>query len=328
MGKAVTVARTARSTWGLYHQWVTVLPARLHVVVEFRSVVGVARKRRRGVVVVHEARHDDALIDARHGILRNAVALVVTHTVNAAVAVVVTSVKVVREWTLEEVKTNCWGVHSVSNRTFVVDVRIVDVTQTARNVTTNDVVEVVAQIRIKPRREVGVRQAERRLVNNAVVVERHVVDLVVRRKGKCLCANLKAHGAGIGLSVHVTAVVVYPPDGLVSVEDVRLFKAAVVCTVKVVGGVVLVVVVASVSVQIDERGKRVGKLSFSSVCGPLLNNVWNVTLVARVLDGRIAVWVVLAQNPTAVRLDFLSSDDPVAVVLVTDVLSDRGKTVG
>ena len=122
--------------------------------------------------------------------------------------------------------------------------------------------------------------------------------------------------------MHVTTVVVDPPDCLVTVKDIGLFEAAVVGTVKVVGGVVLVVVVAAITIKVDERGKCVRKLTFSSVCWPFLDDVGNASFVAGVLDSRVTVGVILTKDPAAVGLDLLTGDNPVAVVLVADILSD------
>ena len=146
-----------------------------------------------------------------------AVAVVVANTVNTAIAVIVQAVKVVRKWTLEEVKAYCRGVQSVAQGAFVVQIRVVAIAQTAGDVTANDIVQVVTQVWVKPRREIRVGQTEGRLVDNAVVIERHVVDLVVRREGKRLRTNLKTKSAGRRLRVDITAVVVDPPNGLVTV---------------------------------------------------------------------------------------------------------------
>ncbi len=146
-----------------------------------------------------------------------AVAVVVANTIHTSVTVIVQAVKVVRKWTLEEVKAYCRGVQSVAQGAFVVQIRVVAIAQTAGDVTANDIVQVVTQVWVKPRREIRVGQTEGRLVDNAVVIERHVVDLVVRREGKRLRTNLKTKSAGRRLRVDITAVVVDPPNGLVTV---------------------------------------------------------------------------------------------------------------
>ena len=325
--EAVAVGRVSGAAWVLYHQRVAVSPARLHVVVKFRCVAGVARGGVAGIVV-HKARHDNTLVQAGCGVLGLAHAVGIADTVHTAVPVVVLAVKVIGKGTLEEVHGHGRWVEPVSNWTFVVVVRIVHVAQSTGDVATDNIVGVVAQIRVKPRREIRIGQTESRLVQNTVVVERHVVDLVVRAKCKGLRTNFEAQRTGTGLGVDVSAVVVHPPKGHVAVQHVGLFLAAVKGPVKIVRRVILQGVVAVVSVQVDEGCQGVGQVAVYSVGGPLQDDFGDAAFVAWKLLAGIAIGVVFAQQPSAVQLYLFAVDNPVAVVFVANVFVDRSQTVG
>ena len=159
LGKAVAVGRVSGAAWVLYHQRVAVSPARLHVVVKFRCVAGVSRGGVAGVVV-HKARHDNALVQTGSGVLGLANAVGIADTVHTAVAVVVLAVKVIGKRTLKEVHGHGWWVESVSDWTFVVVVCVVHVAQSTGNVATDNIVGVVAQIRVEPRGEIRIGQTE------------------------------------------------------------------------------------------------------------------------------------------------------------------------
>ena len=229
---------------------------------------------------------------------------------------------------MEKVHRHGRWVKTVSDWTFVVVVCVVNITQTAGNVATDDVVRVVAQVWVKPRGEIRIRQPEGRLVQNTVVVEGHVVDLVVRIEGKGLRTNFKTQRSRTGFGVDVTAVVVDPPKGHVPVEDVGLFLAAIEGAVKIVGGIVFQRVVAVVSVQVNERCQGVGKVSVNTVCGPCQNDLWNAAFVTGKFLAGVAVWIVLAQQPSAVEVHLLAVNDPVAIVLIANVFVDRCQAVG
>ena len=84
-----------------------------------------------------------------------------------------------------------------------------------------------AQIDIHPLRHVGVRQRLRALVDQDVVVKRHVVDLVVGRKRKGLRADLHADRLSLGFGVNVALVVEDPKEVLVSVQRDQILTATV-----------------------------------------------------------------------------------------------------
>ena len=194
---------------------------------------GFAVDRVTGIVVVHEAAHAEALV------VRNAVTVpdadAAVRDAEAVLGVlevererVVDAVRILIR-TLEEVHTDGRRVFAVSIGTavLIVGVSIVAVSETTLDVTTDIVVVVAAEVGVDPRAEVGVRQRLRALVDEHVVVERHVVDLVVGAERECLGTDLHADGLALGLGVHIALVVEDPVEVLVAVQRHRVLAAAV-----------------------------------------------------------------------------------------------------
>ncbi len=61
---------------------------------------------------------------------------------------------------------------------------------------------------------------------------------------------------------------------------------------------------------------------------PKLHDIRYAAFVARELGTHVAIRIVLAKEPSAVQFNLLAGYNPVAVVLVADVLSNRSKPVG
>ena len=61
---------------------------------------------------------------------------------------------------------------------------------------------------------------------------------------------------------------------------------------------------------------------------PKLHDIGNAAFVARKFGAYVAIGIVLAKEPSAVQFNLLTGNNPVAVVLVANVLGNRSKPVG
>ena len=194
---------------------------------------GLSVDRVSGVVVVDEAAHAETFIvghpiavaDADAAV-RNAEAVLSVGEVEGERVVEAVGVLV---GTFEEIHTHSRRVLAIAigATILVVGVAIVAVTQTALDVTTDVVVVVASEVGVDPGSEVGVRQRLRALVDEHVVVERHVVDLVVRAERKGLRSDLHADGLALRLGVHIALVVEDPEEVLVTIQRHGILTAAV-----------------------------------------------------------------------------------------------------
>ena len=132
--------------------------------------------------------------------------------------------------TFEEVDPHGRWVFAVANGIaggFIELVPIVTVSKAATHIHPHVVVRVPPQIDIHPLRHVGVGQRLRSLVDEDVVVKRHVVDLVVGRKRKGLRTDLHPDRLSLGFRVNVALVVEDPVEVLVSIQRDQILPATV-----------------------------------------------------------------------------------------------------
>ncbi|CAI8387280.1 MAG: Uncharacterised protein [Cryomorphaceae bacterium] len=127
--------------------------------------------------------------------------------------------------------------------------------------------------------------------------------------------------------MYVTTVVVDPPDGLVTVENIRLFVATIVLFVDIVCRVIYKVVVNTITIAVLERSQLVWKFTIYTVTWPFLDAFRDLTFVTWEKLSVVTVWVFQTLEPRFVHVHFFAEYDPVTVVLITNFFVRRSSTV-
>ena len=226
---------------------------------------------------------------------------------------------------MEKVKAHGWWESSIAKGALVVCITVVAIAQSSGDVATNDVVQVITQIRIEPGTEEGIGQTEGGLIQNAIIIEGHVVDLVICTEGKGLRTDLKPKRAGLRLGMHISTIVIYPPDRLVPIDQIHFFLRAVEGLVQIVCRIIHGGIVNKVAIAIDKRRQDIGQFAFYTITWPFLNAQWDA--VSREILGFITARIVFTFKPCSVDFYLLAIHEPVSVVLVADRLIDRCRPI-